>query len=91
MANLLLSKSIGGVEFLNHHSRFADLSRSRRNCPALPDELWLEVGIRRCLGLIKIAGIFSIILGTSTTKAFFEPPFQRVSSANDGLLASTKF
>ena len=32
---------------------FLDLSRHRRNCPALTDALWLEAGIRRCLGLFQ--------------------------------------
>jgi hypothetical protein len=53
MACLLPYKSVIGVEFLKPLVRFLDLSRSRRNCPALPDELWLEVGIRRCLGLFQ--------------------------------------
>ena len=46
-------KSIVGVEFFNPLFRFLNLSRARRNCPALPDELWLEAGIRRCLGLFQ--------------------------------------
>ena len=46
-------KSIVGVEFFKPLRRFLDLSRARRNCPALPDELWLEAGIRRCLGLFQ--------------------------------------
>jgi Transposase DDE domain len=53
MAYLLPYKSVIGVEFLKPLFRFLDLSRSRRNCPALPDELWLEAGIRRCLGLFQ--------------------------------------
>jgi hypothetical protein len=28
-------------------------SKCRRNRPALPDELWIEAGIRRCLGLFQ--------------------------------------
>jgi hypothetical protein len=47
------SKSIVSIEFFKPLCRFLDLSRSRRNCPALPDELWLEAGIRRCLGLFQ--------------------------------------
>ncbi len=46
-------KSIVGVEFFKPLGGFLDLSRSRRNCPALADELWLEAGIRRCLGLFQ--------------------------------------
>jgi hypothetical protein len=46
-------KSIVGVEFFKPISRFLDSSRLRRNCPALPDDLWLTAGIRRCLGLFQ--------------------------------------
>jgi Transposase DDE domain len=46
-------KSIVSVEFFKPLCRFLDLSRSRRNCPALPDELWLEAGVRRCLSLFQ--------------------------------------
>jgi len=46
-------KSIVGVEFFKPLLGFLDRSRCRRNCPALPDELWLEAGIRRCLGLYQ--------------------------------------
>jgi len=53
MPNSHLQKSTVGIEFLKPLDRFLDLSRSRRNCPALPDELWLEAGIRRCLGLFQ--------------------------------------
>ncbi len=53
MPNTLPWKSIVGVEFFKPLRRFLDLSRARRNCPALPDELWLEAGIRRCLGLFQ--------------------------------------
>jgi len=53
MLNTLPCKSIVGAEFFKPLCRFLDLSRSRRNCPALPDELWLEAGIRRCLGLFQ--------------------------------------
>jgi Transposase DDE domain len=48
-----LSRSIVGVEFFKPLTLFLDLSQSRRNCPALPDELWLEAGIRRCLSLFQ--------------------------------------
>jgi hypothetical protein len=41
--NTLPCKSIVGVEFFKPLRRFLELARSRRNCPALPDELWLEV------------------------------------------------
>lgn len=46
-------KSIVGTEFFKPVFGFLDHSRCRRNCPALPDGLWLEVGIRRCLGLFQ--------------------------------------
>ena len=48
-----LFKSIVGAEFSKPLRRFLDLSRFRRNGPALPDELWLEAGIRRCLSLFQ--------------------------------------
>lgn len=53
MPNTPPCESIVGVEFFKPLWRFLDLSRSRRNCPALPDELWLEAGIRRCLSLFQ--------------------------------------
>lgn len=46
-------KSIVSVEFFKPLCRLIDLSRRRRNCPALPDELWLEAGVRRYLGLFQ--------------------------------------
>ena len=53
MSNKLLSKSIVGAEFFKPLTRFLDSCRLRRNCPALPDDLWLTSGIRRCLGLFQ--------------------------------------
>jgi len=53
MPNATRCKSIVSAEFFKPIFRFLDLSRCRRNCPALPDELWLEAGIRRCLGLFQ--------------------------------------
>ena len=53
MPNTPPCKSIVGVEFFKPLGRFLELARSRRNCPALPDELWLEAGIRRCLSLFQ--------------------------------------
>jgi hypothetical protein len=53
MPYTLPNRSIVGVEFFKPLILFLDLSRSRRNCPALPDELWLEAGIRRCLSLFQ--------------------------------------
>ncbi len=53
MPNTPPCKSIVGTEFFKPLCRFLDLCRSRRNCPALPDELWLEAGVRRCLSLFQ--------------------------------------
>jgi hypothetical protein len=53
MPNMLPCKAIVGGEFFKPLGRFLDLSRSRRNCPALPAELWLEAGGRRCLSLFQ--------------------------------------
>lgn len=46
-------KSTVGVEFFRPVYGFLEESRVRRNCPALSDALWLEAGIRRCLGLFQ--------------------------------------
>jgi hypothetical protein len=51
--NTPVCKSIVGGQFFKPLRRFLELARSRRNCPALPDELWLEAGIRRCLSLFQ--------------------------------------
>jgi len=53
MSNTLPCKSIVGAEFFKPITLFLDCSRFRRNCPALPDDLWLTSGIRRCLGLFQ--------------------------------------
>ena len=53
MANTSPCKSIVGVEFFKPIFGFLEESRFRRNCPALPDELWLEAGMRRCIGLFQ--------------------------------------
>jgi hypothetical protein len=53
MLNATRCKSIVGVEFFKPLFRYLDTCRLRRNCPALPDELWLEVGVRRCLSLFQ--------------------------------------
>lgn len=53
MANTSPCKSIVGVEFFKPIFGFLEPSRFRRNCPALPDELWLEAGMRRCIGLFQ--------------------------------------
>jgi Transposase DDE domain len=63
MAYTLPCKSTVSVKFLKPLFEFLDLSRSRRNCPALPDELWLEAGIRRCLGLFQSGRDFLQHLG----------------------------
>lgn len=46
-------KSIVGTEFFKPVFGCLEFSRFRRNCPALTDSLWLEAGIRRCLGLFQ--------------------------------------
>ncbi len=53
MLNATRCKSIVGVEFFKPLFRFLETCRLRRNCPALPDELWLEAGVRRCLSLFQ--------------------------------------
>ena len=46
-------KSIVAVEFFKPILGFLEESRFRRICPALPDELWLEAGVRRCSSLFQ--------------------------------------
>jgi hypothetical protein len=46
-------KSIVLTEFFKPVFGYVNLSRFRRNCPALTDSLWLEAGIRRCLVLFQ--------------------------------------
>ena len=53
MANTSPCKSIVGVEFFKPIFGFFEESRFRRNCPALSDALWLEAGMRRCIGLFQ--------------------------------------
>ena len=53
MPNNSFFESFVGAEFFKPLWRFLDPSRFRRNCPALPSELWLEAGIRRCLSLFQ--------------------------------------
>jgi hypothetical protein len=53
MLNATHCKSIVGNEFFKPVFGYLDLSRFSRNCPALTDSLWLEAGIRRCLGLFQ--------------------------------------
>lgn len=53
MPNTPPCKFIVGIEFFKPLCLLLDLSRSHRNCPALLDELWLGVGIRRCLSLFQ--------------------------------------
>lgn len=63
MSNNSLSKSAVGVNFLQPLLSFLDHCRGRRSCPALPDDLWLEAGIRRCLGLFQSGRHFLQDLG----------------------------
>ncbi len=53
MANTSPCKSIVRGEFFKPIFGFLEESRFRRNGPALPDELWLEAGMRRCIGLFQ--------------------------------------
>ena len=53
MANTSPCKSIVGVEFFKPIFSFLEESRFHRICPALPDELWLEAGARRCSSLFQ--------------------------------------
>ena len=63
MLNNYLTKSVVGAHFLKPLAGFLDRCRSQRDCPALPDGLWLEVGIRRCLGLYQSGRDFLQDLG----------------------------
>jgi hypothetical protein len=46
-------KSIIRAEFFKPLFEFSDTAKHRRNCPALDDSLWLEAGVRRCLGIYQ--------------------------------------
>jgi hypothetical protein len=46
-------KSIIREEFFKPLFEFFDTAKHRRNCPALDDSLWLEAGVRRCLGIFQ--------------------------------------
>lgn len=46
-------KSIIRAEFFKPLFEFFDTAKHRRNCPALDDSLWLEAGVRRCLGIFQ--------------------------------------
>jgi hypothetical protein len=46
-------KSIIRTEFFKPLFEFFDTAKHRRNCPALDDSLWLEAGVRRCLGIFQ--------------------------------------
>lgn len=45
--------SIIRTEFFKPLFEFFETSKHRRNCPALDDSLWLEAGVRRCLGIFQ--------------------------------------
>jgi hypothetical protein len=53
MPNIRVFHSAVASEFFKPAFDFLADSKYRRNCPALPDELWVEAGIRRCLGLFQ--------------------------------------
>lgn len=46
-------KSIIHEKFFKPLFEFFETARHRRNCPALDDSLWLEAGVRRCLGIFQ--------------------------------------
>ena len=46
-------KSIIRTEFFKPLFEFFETAKHRRNCPALDDSLWLEAGVRRCLGIFQ--------------------------------------
>lgn len=46
-------KSIIREEFFKPLFEFFETAKHRRNCPALDDSLWLEAGVRRCLGIFQ--------------------------------------
>lgn len=46
-------KSIIRAEFFKPLFEVFDTAKHRRNCPALDDSLWLEAGVRRCLGIFQ--------------------------------------
>jgi hypothetical protein len=46
-------KSIIRAEFFKPLFEFFETAKHRRNCPALDDSLWLEAGVRRCLGIFQ--------------------------------------
>ena len=45
--------SIIRTEFFNPLFKFFETAKHRRSCPALDDSLWLEAGVRRCLGIFQ--------------------------------------
>lgn len=53
MPNRHFSESAVSSEFFKPAFDFLGDSKYCRNCPALSDELWVEAGIRRCLGLFQ--------------------------------------
>lgn len=46
-------KSIIREEFFKPLFEFFETAKHRRNCPVLDDSLWLEAGVRRCLGIFQ--------------------------------------
>jgi len=46
-------KSIIREDFFKPLFEFFETAKHRRNCPALDDSLWLEAGVRRCLGIFQ--------------------------------------
>lgn len=53
MPNWHFSEAAVSSVFFKPALDFLGDSKYCRNCPALSDELWVEAGIRRCLGLFQ--------------------------------------
>lgn len=53
MAYTTHCNSIIRADFFKPLFEFFDTSKHRRNCPVLDDSLWLEAGVRRCLGVFQ--------------------------------------
>jgi hypothetical protein len=53
MADTTGCKSIIHAEFFKPLFEALGQARSRRDCPALDDALWLEIGVRRCIDIVQ--------------------------------------
>ena len=69
------------IEFFKPLWQSLDLFRSRRNCHALPDELWLEAGVRRCLSLFQSGrGFLQDLADRHDTEIFRSTFFESLKS-----------